>query len=341
MTLAPRASFVAALLVGLVAAPVASADDSPGRALLRRGIALRREGRNDEALAVFETANRLEPSPCAAAQIGLAHEARGEWLQGENALDAALAWPDDPWIRRHRDVLEGAVKAAAAHIGWLEVDADATQAEVVVAGVVTPASAGRIRLQEGPTSMVVQAPGYQALHQTVTIVPGVVARVAVVLQVDRALADDAPREPTREEASVKAADESRASAPSPTPLPPVAARVSTAPGVSRATASPWVVSAPLMAVGAVGLGLGAWFGLRATNAAGTREAHCSGQNCDDVGLAADHEARTWAGSSTALLAIGATAIVAGGVWLVVAPRSRTRIAFTAGPTSSVTLAGAL
>jgi hypothetical protein len=336
MTRAARASFISVLLLGLVVAPVAAADDSPGRALLRQGIALRRQGRNDEALAVFETANRLEPSPCASAQIGLAQEALGEWIQGESALNAALAWPDDPWIRRHREVLEGAVKAAAAHIGWLQVEADAPHAEVVIAGVATPASAGEIRLQEGPFSVVVQAPGYQSVRETVIVRPGEVARVAVTLEPDDASTGNSARAPSRE-----GQPEMATHAPSTTLPAQVATPGWTAPVASSATSSPWVVSGPLMAVGAVGLGLGAWFGLRALDAARTREAHCSGQNCDETGLAADHEARTWAGPSTALFAIGATALVAGGAWLLVAPRSRTLVAFTAGPVTSVTLAGSL
>src|SRR3982751_2270792 len=85
---------IAGALVG--AARQARADDA--EPLIRRGIELRRAGRDAEALEQFRQANQLAPSPRAAAQIGLAEQALGRWLDADGHLRAALAAPSDPWI---------------------------------------------------------------------------------------------------------------------------------------------------------------------------------------------------------------------------------------------------
>jgi tetratricopeptide (TPR) repeat protein len=97
------------ILRALIAALLLSSS-TPGRAdaradatsLIRRGVELRKEHRNDEALAAFAQAFALAPSPAAQAQRALAEQALGRWLDAEKDLEAALASEDDRWIEKNR-----------------------------------------------------------------------------------------------------------------------------------------------------------------------------------------------------------------------------------------------
>jgi tetratricopeptide (TPR) repeat protein len=69
---------------------------------LRAGFALRQRGAEVEALARFEAAWALSATPRVAAQLGLAHQALGRWLEADRFLRLALAAADDPWVVRNR-----------------------------------------------------------------------------------------------------------------------------------------------------------------------------------------------------------------------------------------------
>jgi tetratricopeptide (TPR) repeat protein len=91
-----RPQLIVSVVMLLAIVAPASGADSPGAALLRQGIALRREQRNADALVVFEAAKRIEPSACALAQIGLAQQALGRFSDAERNLRAAVALAEDP-----------------------------------------------------------------------------------------------------------------------------------------------------------------------------------------------------------------------------------------------------
>src|SRR5262245_14916190 len=88
---------VAAAQVAFVS-PIAAQD--AGDDSIARGVALRRQGRNAEALAEFQKAYARDPSPRALAQIALAQQALGNWVVAETGLVDALAARNDPWIQR-------------------------------------------------------------------------------------------------------------------------------------------------------------------------------------------------------------------------------------------------
>src|SRR5207244_1663513 len=80
-----RAVIVTRLLLTLAffwLAPLESAFCQAGsvEALLDQGYALRERGDDDQALAKFQAAYRLAPEPRALAQIALAEQALGRWL---------------------------------------------------------------------------------------------------------------------------------------------------------------------------------------------------------------------------------------------------------------------
>jgi hypothetical protein len=60
-------------------------------AIINRGIALRLEGRDLEALVEFERAYAMNPTPRARAQIALAHQALGAWVPAESEISRSRA----------------------------------------------------------------------------------------------------------------------------------------------------------------------------------------------------------------------------------------------------------
>src|SRR3954451_10973455 len=88
------------------AAPVASASEEE---LINRGIALR-EARNDgAALEAFRQAYALSKSPRTLAQMALAEQALGRWVEAEADLGQALGRADDSWIARNKGLLSQAL----------------------------------------------------------------------------------------------------------------------------------------------------------------------------------------------------------------------------------------
>lgn len=170
---------VAAALVAR-AAPSRAAEDA--EALIARGVELREQGKDDEALEVFRRAYALAPSPRARAQVALAEQALGLWVAAESDLVAALAAADDPWIGKHRQPLEGALAVIRRHLGSLEVRGT-EGAEVALDGVklgVLPAAAP-FRVEAGRRTLSLQARGHHATSRIIEVPAGGVARETVEL----------------------------------------------------------------------------------------------------------------------------------------------------------------
>ncbi len=81
-----RARNVAAMLLLLVAAGAGAARAEPPGRLSDRGSAVREAGRDADALVLLERAYGREPSPRAAAQVGLVRQALGNWVEAERQL---------------------------------------------------------------------------------------------------------------------------------------------------------------------------------------------------------------------------------------------------------------
>src|SRR4051812_16131890 len=82
----------------LASGPTVAQVADPAEAAIRRGVDLRRQGQDDQALQEFKKAYELSPSPRAIAQIGLAEQALGRWVDAETHLEAALGSKTDAWI---------------------------------------------------------------------------------------------------------------------------------------------------------------------------------------------------------------------------------------------------
>src|SRR5690348_2231148 len=104
--------------------------EAQAEALIRHGVSLRAAGRDDEALAEFQRANAIHSSPRAIAQIGLAEQAVGHWLDADEHVRAALAAANDPWIQHNRAALEEALGVISHRLGSLDVRGGVPGAEV-------------------------------------------------------------------------------------------------------------------------------------------------------------------------------------------------------------------
>jgi hypothetical protein len=178
MTLARGYVVFAVLLV--FSSPHISAAQTASRAvepeptdegLMAKGVRLRREGDDAGALATFERAYALVPSPRALGQMALAHQALGHWLEAEQGLVEALRSSSDAWVARNRAYLEESLATARAHLAWLEVDCNVVGAEASIGGALPrrlPLD-DAVRIPEGEVSVEVRASGYAPIHRTLKI----------------------------------------------------------------------------------------------------------------------------------------------------------------------------
>jgi hypothetical protein len=313
------------LVASSYARPALAQDDA--EALTKQGLELRRQRRDAEALAVFRHAYAVKATPRTLAQIALAEQALGKWVDAEADLDAALGSTDDAWIAPHRSALLGGLATIRSHLGWLEVTADAPAARLWVNG----ADLGElplakpVRVEAGSVVVEVRAAGFVPARRVPFVEPGGSAREAVHL--------------------VPLTTEPPAAVPEPAASPPVAPAGTTEPPRSPyASVLPTAEHAQRTAgdkkaryasyvafgAGAVGLGLGAYFGILTLQEKEERDKACSGTTCTagppgsniPRGVAFDQRARVLATESTAWFVGGLAAAAAGGVlmWLSL-PRS--------------------
>jgi hypothetical protein len=170
-------------LAVLLFAGSARADDAETEKLITRGVALREQGKDDEALAVFKKA--LDKSPGSArarAQVALAEQALGMWVAADADLALALA-ADDPWIAKNRAALDGALAVVRRHVGSLEVRGP-EGAEVFLDGVRlgTLPQTTPFRAEAGRRALEVRAKGFHSTERTIEVPPNGVARETVTLE---------------------------------------------------------------------------------------------------------------------------------------------------------------
>jgi hypothetical protein len=78
-----------AALAATICRSLAMADEAED--LVRKGVDLRREGRDQNALETFRKANQLASTPRTVAQMGLAEQALGRWTDAfERVRPAAI-----------------------------------------------------------------------------------------------------------------------------------------------------------------------------------------------------------------------------------------------------------
>lgn len=180
---------IAVLLLVLLATSVAVAGPSEDAdAAIVRGVALRKQDNDVGALEEFRKAYALSPSPRAAAQMALAFQALGRWVEAEERIGEALRGDQDPWITKNRAALESARKVIEEHVGRVEVLGGPAGAQVFVEQ--RPAGTlplGRpVGATAGVVALEVRAPGFLPVTRNISVSPGRLSRETVQLVRDPA-----------------------------------------------------------------------------------------------------------------------------------------------------------
>ncbi len=211
-------------------------------AIIEHGIQLREQGHDDQALLEFHRAYAILPSPRASAQIGLAEQALGQWVEADRYLEKALAAKRDAWIESRRSALDAAGAAVLRHLGTLEIRGGIDGAEVRLDGTllgVLPLGASQ-HVEAGTRALEVRAAGYYPVSRTIIVAPGATSRETVEL------VPLAPPTPTPSPTAV----------PIDAPLAPARAPATYAPATATQKTLGWVgvaISGAAVATGAVAL----------------------------------------------------------------------------------------
>jgi hypothetical protein len=83
-----------------------------------------------------------------------------------------------------------------------------------------------------------------------------------------------------------------------------------------------------LGAGALALGAGVYFGLRARSEWKRREAHCDERGCDASAVAASEQAETFARTADVALGVGAAGLVVGTLLWVLAPKAKQHLSVT-------------
>lgn len=170
---------VIALCVGGVRGRSAAEDDP-----ISRGLQLRKEGRDEEALPFFQRGVREQGAPRAFGQLGTCEQALGLWVGAEAHITEALAHPRDPWVQKNETALKTALEYIQARLGSIEVWGKPAGARVSIdgeaVGVLPLAKPARAAV--GQRKLAVEAAGYQPERRTVDVSAGALVREHVVLQ---------------------------------------------------------------------------------------------------------------------------------------------------------------
>ncbi len=179
-----RTAVVLALVIAWSSPALAVTPEEEADALIARGIELREQHKDDEALALFKSALAKSPTPRARAQVALAEQALGLWVLAETDLAVALSSPSDPWIAKNQAALEGAIAIVRRHLGSLDVRGQ-EGAEVVLDGVPLATLPLRepLRVEAGRRTLEVRAKGFYSVARTLEVPAGGIARESVTLVV--------------------------------------------------------------------------------------------------------------------------------------------------------------
>jgi tetratricopeptide (TPR) repeat protein len=163
-----RAATVGFVLVSCVASAAWSQDAD---ALIEQGVAMRSVGQDEVALRLFQQAWEARRSGRAQAQIALAEQALGRWVEAEAHLTQALATPRDAWVRDRRRPLRAALAEIREHVGRLELRGNVPGAEVLIGAqvVATLPMAEALRVPTGAVTFTVRARGFVSVTRTVTV----------------------------------------------------------------------------------------------------------------------------------------------------------------------------
>jgi hypothetical protein len=151
--------------------------------IIDRGVELRESGKDAAALEEFRRAYELSHGGRALAQLALAEQALGQWIDAESHLKVALDSTTDRWVRANRQALEGALRAIQQRLGNLDLTVNVAGAQLRLNG----ADVGRMplgqpaRVVAGTVIVDLSADGYWPVQRSVLVPAGGVARESVLM----------------------------------------------------------------------------------------------------------------------------------------------------------------
>ena len=145
-------------------------DTASEAALMRKGLDLRQKGQDEAALQEFRRAYELSRTGHALAQIALAEQALGRWLEAESHLIEALTRRES-WIGKNKKHLDQSLNDIQGHLGSLELPGEAKAGTVKVDGVqmATLPLTAPLRVPAGTIALEVQAPGYLPILRNIVV----------------------------------------------------------------------------------------------------------------------------------------------------------------------------
>lgn len=323
-------AFALLILIAAAGKPAVAAGEPGEEALVRHGLELRKAGHDDQALDAFRSAYQLKATPRAQAQMGMAEQALGRWVDAEKDLKGALASRSDPWIARNAATLEKSLATVAEHLGSVQILGSPSGARVVL----DEREVGKLPLESpvrapaGEVLVTVSSPGFVELSRKVTVSVGGLVREAIALhaigasaplasaasggasgdRVEAPAADDHPGAATSSGAAVVASTGGATSDEKDTAPPD-------GPGLS--TMQSWAIG--VGAAGLVAAGVGTVLALQAISKNNASKSGCQGNACDAPATQSRLDAITAGNRATVAFAVGG-ALVAGGVTMFLVGR---------------------
>jgi hypothetical protein len=284
-------------------------------------------GRWAEAKELLRAALAIRSSPKVLFSLAQTEEQLGQLASAqadyERALEAAA-------LEGKGDVVQSAglaVRALSARVPHVRVVLSGAGAGGSATLDDQPVTLGSpVALDPGDHRVAVSAPGARGAILSVKVSEG------EQLDVPISLAPDLP---------ARRVPLSPASPPPPLPLPAPPVEPPASSEAPRSTGSPLRTLGPVtVGIGILAMGVGAAFGVESMGKHDDAERVCPGATCSPSGASLWHDAVTFGDVSTIAFIVGGAALVAGTVFWIAAPRSRsdgTRVGFGLG---SVQLRGA-
>jgi len=165
-------------------------DDPQLEAPIQQGIALRRAGNDEAALALFVDLEQTNPDSIRVLlHITAAAQATGRWTMAYNYLQKAYGHKSEPYFVRYRSAIKNIEDATTQHIGQFRAVGEPAGAAVRLNGelVGTLPMADSKPIEVGQYVLEVTKPGYYPLRRTVSVGPGsALTQEAVQLRVGNA-----------------------------------------------------------------------------------------------------------------------------------------------------------
>lgn len=289
-------------VVALVASPrVARADDHAiAEALFQAGKSLMNEGKIDEACPKLQESQRIEPGGGTLLLLGMCHQQQGKLASAVAELRSAQSMAR----RDHRLDRE---KLATKHLAELEgkvstvlVRTANRDATLRVDGTVVSAEVASVPLPIDPGAHTIEVSAKGKKTRVVKLTVGAVAENRTL---DVPALEDEPvaKEPTRE-----APKPERGAAPPPGD-----------PGATQR-----IVGWSLVGAGAVAVGVGAVFGVKAIGDNADAKDACDPARCTSAeGLAKNDDARASATVANVVVGLGLAVVTTGIVVVLLAPKA--------------------